>query len=78
LTRWINSHNQHNMNLNFLVIQEKAVSLFKDLKLKAEEGGRVNVEDLELKANHGWFERFKTQDQHTSDRPHQAKGQVLV
>jgi hypothetical protein len=55
------------MNLNFLVIREKAVSLFKDLKLKAEEGSRVNVEDLEFKASHGWFERFKAQDRHPID-----------
>jgi hypothetical protein len=49
------------MNLSFLIIQEKAMSLFKDLKLKAQEEGLANIcLDLELKANHGWFERFKT------------------
>jgi hypothetical protein len=37
------------------------MSLFKDLKLKAQEEGLANIcLDLELKANHGWFERFKT------------------
>jgi hypothetical protein len=46
------------MNLIFLIIQEKAVSLFEDLKQKAQEEGTANAQDLEFKASHGWFERF--------------------
>jgi hypothetical protein len=34
--------------------------LFKDLKLRAEEKGVANADYLEIKASHGWFERFKT------------------
>jgi hypothetical protein len=50
------------MNLSFLIIQDKAVSLFKDLKLnlKAQEEGVANAEDLEFKASYGSLERFKT------------------
>jgi hypothetical protein len=59
LTHWINSHSQHNMNLSFLVIQAKVMSLFEDLKLQAQEG-IASAEDLEFKAIHSWFERFKT------------------
>jgi hypothetical protein len=60
LTRWINSHIELNMNLSFLIIKEKAVLLFEDLKVKAQKGSIANVEDLEFKASHGWLERFKT------------------
>jgi hypothetical protein len=48
------------MNLSFLVIQEKPMSLLEDLKLKAQELGITNAEDLAFKASHGWFEKFKT------------------
>jgi hypothetical protein len=46
------------MNLSFLIIQEKALSLFKDLKLRAEEESIANSEELEFKASRGWFEKF--------------------
>jgi hypothetical protein len=48
------------MYLSFLNIQEKAMSLFKDLKLKAQEDGIPNADDLEFQASHDWFETFKT------------------
>jgi hypothetical protein len=60
LTHWIDSHNQHDMNFSFPITQEKAMSLYKDLKLKAQEEGIAEVEDYEFKASHGEFERFKT------------------
>jgi hypothetical protein len=56
-THCIDGHNQRNMNLSFVIIQGKAMYLFKNLKLRAEEGV-AHVEDLEFKASHGWCERL--------------------
>jgi hypothetical protein len=41
------------MNLGFVIIQEKAIYLFKDLKLRAEEEGVAHVEDLDPDPCHG-------------------------
>jgi hypothetical protein len=38
---FIDNHNEHNMTLSFLIIRDKAVSLFKDLKMKAKEEAQV-------------------------------------
>jgi hypothetical protein len=59
-THCIHGHNQRNVNLSFVIIQEKALSLFKDLKLRAEEEGVADVQNPEFKASHGWCERLKT------------------
>ncbi|XP_074850130.1 uncharacterized protein KIAA1958-like [Carettochelys insculpta] len=41
----------------------KALSLFEDLKKKAEEEKQVGAAKVMFKANHGWFERFQSMDQ---------------
>jgi hypothetical protein len=35
------------------------MSLFEDLKPKAQEEDAANVKDLQFKASHVWFDRFK-------------------
>jgi len=60
LLQWIDSHacREHSV-LPFSVIQDKALSLFSDLKRKAEDEGNPVSADFDFKASHGWFERFK-------------------
>jgi hypothetical protein len=59
LLQWIDNHAYEHSVLPFNVIQDKALSLFSDLKRKAEDGGNPVSADFEFKASHGWFERFK-------------------
>ncbi|XP_036598723.1 tigger transposable element-derived protein 1-like [Trichosurus vulpecula] len=53
LTVWIESQNQKNIPLSLMAIQDKARSLFEDLKVKYPEGTQV------FTASSGWFARFK-------------------
>nr|XP_020859335.1 tigger transposable element-derived protein 1-like [Phascolarctos cinereus] len=53
LTMWIEAQNQRNIPLSLLAIQDKARSLFEDLKVKYPEGTQV------FTASSGWFARFK-------------------
>jgi hypothetical protein len=59
LLHWLDSHARKHSTLPFNVIQEKALSLFSDLKRKAEDEGNPVSADFDFKASHGWFERFK-------------------
>jgi hypothetical protein len=59
LLHWIDSHDRKHSTLPFNVIQEKALSLFSDLKRKAEDEGNPISADSDFEASHGWFERFK-------------------
>jgi hypothetical protein len=59
LLQWIDSHAHAHTVLPFTVIQDKALSLFSDLKRKAEDEGNPVSADFDFKASHGWFERFK-------------------
>lgn len=59
LLQWINNHAREHTVLPFSVIQDKALSLFSDLKRKAEDEGNPVSADFDFKASHGWFERFK-------------------
>jgi hypothetical protein len=58
LLHWIDSHAHKHSILPFNVIQ-KALSLFSDLKRKAEDEGNPISADFDFKASHGWYERFK-------------------
>lgn len=55
LSHWIEDQTQKGIPLSFLIIQEKARSLYKDLQEKA---GITDTESA-FKASAGWFERFK-------------------
>jgi transposase-like protein len=55
LSVWIEDQHQRRMPLSFMLIQEKALSLFKDLKAKHGE----SVAGDTFNASHGWFNRFK-------------------
>jgi hypothetical protein len=59
LLHWIDSHARKHSTLPFNMIQEQALSLFSDLKRKAEDEGNPISVDFDFKASHGWFERFK-------------------
>jgi hypothetical protein len=59
LLQWIDNHTHEHSVLPFNVIQDKALSLFSDLKRKAEDEGNPVSADFDFKASHGWFERFK-------------------
>jgi hypothetical protein len=52
---WIENLQQQRMPISLMLIQEKALSLFEDLKRKHGErvGGHTSI------ASHGWFQRFK-------------------
>lgn len=59
LLQWIDSHAREHFVLPFSVIQDRALSLFSDLKRKAKDEGNPVSADFYFKASHGWFERFK-------------------
>jgi hypothetical protein len=56
LTHWINSHNHQFMNLSWLVIHEKVLSLFKDLKKNAVEDGETGIKHHEYIVTDDWLE----------------------
>ena len=55
LVQWLEDKQARRMPVSFGLIQEKATTLFEDLKAKAGEG--CNEDDFV--ASHGWFHRFK-------------------
>ncbi|XP_004386991.1 tigger transposable element-derived protein 1-like [Trichechus manatus latirostris] len=55
LSVWIEDQNQRNVPINVVLIQEKARSLFEDLKREQGEG----AESETFGASRGWFARFK-------------------
>lgn len=55
LSTWNEDEKQHSVPLSKMLIQEKAKSLYVDLKNKYREGSEVES----FGANHGWFEQFK-------------------
>ncbi|XP_068238407.1 tigger transposable element-derived protein 1-like [Palaemon carinicauda] len=55
LVMWIEHQKQRRVSLSLMLIQEKARSLYKDVKAKA--GGEAAGESFV--ASHGWFNRFK-------------------
>ena len=60
LSIWIDRQNRQRSTVSQESIQEKALSLFEDLKIKYPN------EDVELKASEGWFMRFKEQKSYRS------------
>jgi hypothetical protein len=59
LTCWTNNHKQPNTNLNFLIICEREISLFEDLKEKVGQERAAGIKDLEFEISQGWSEWFK-------------------
>ncbi|XP_018600856.2 tigger transposable element-derived protein 1-like [Scleropages formosus] len=59
LVQWIDSHSDRGIPLTTILIQEKARTLFVDLKNKALKEGDETVSKIKFKGSHGWFERFK-------------------
>nr|XP_028576556.1 tigger transposable element-derived protein 1-like isoform X1 [Podarcis muralis] len=59
LVQWIDCHGDRGAPLSFLLIQEKALSLFEDLKRKKAEKGDASAVGMGFKASKGWFDRFK-------------------
>ncbi|XP_060124428.1 tigger transposable element-derived protein 1-like isoform X1 [Zootoca vivipara] len=59
LVQWIDCHCDRDAPLSFLLIQEKALSLFEDLKRRKAEKGDASAEGMGFKASKGWFDRFK-------------------
>ena len=55
LSHWMEYQWQWRVRLSLTLIQEKAKSLFEDLKAKAGE----SAEEEAFAASHGWFQRFK-------------------
>nr|XP_057927183.1 uncharacterized protein LOC131128399 isoform X2 [Doryrhamphus excisus] len=55
LSNWIEHQSQREAPLSLMLIQEKARSLLKDLKMKAGE----DADDDTFAASSGWFHRFK-------------------
>lgn len=55
LSMWTEDQNQCDMPIRVVLIQEKARSLFEDLKREQGEG----AESETLRASHGWFAHFK-------------------
>lgn len=56
---WMGTQANQGIPLSTMLIQQKAVWFFEDLKKKAVEKGDSDEKDLSFKASHGWFERFK-------------------
>ena len=56
LSVWMQDQHQHQVPLSLMLIQEKAKSLYEDLKKKHGE----ESEGSPFNASHGWFHRFKT------------------
>jgi hypothetical protein len=65
LIHWINSHNECNMLLSF-IIRVKALSVFEDPKKKMKEQKQVWANKVTFKASHGWFEHFKVHSHYHS------------
>ncbi|XP_048867189.1 tigger transposable element-derived protein 1-like isoform X1 [Brienomyrus brachyistius] len=59
LVEWMGTQANQGIPLSTMLIQQKAMSLFEDLRKKAVEEGDSDAKDLSFKASHGWFERFK-------------------
>ncbi|ROT86069.1 putative tigger transposable element-derived protein 1-like isoform X9 [Penaeus vannamei] len=55
LSIWMEDCHQKSKPLSLMLIQEKALSLFEDLKTKYGE----EAADVTFTASHGWFNRFK-------------------
>ncbi|TEA40019.1 hypothetical protein DBR06_SOUSAS2910063, partial [Sousa chinensis] len=55
LSVWMQGQHQRRVPLSLMLIQEKAKSLYEDLK---KEHGEES-EGTSLSASHGWFHRFK-------------------
>ena len=55
LSVWMQDQHQHRVPLGLMLIQEKAKSLYEDLKKKHGE----ESEGASFNASHGWFHRFK-------------------
>ena len=55
LSVWMQNQHQHRVLLSLMLIQEKAKSLYKNLKKKHGE----ESEGTSFKASHRWFHRFK-------------------
>lgn len=55
LAMWLEHQSQSRVPLSLMLIQEKAKSIFEDLKAKAGE----SAADESFIASHGWFHRFK-------------------
>jgi hypothetical protein len=53
LMQWIDSHNELSATLSFIIIQHKALSLFKDLKEKAIKEGDGSAKEFEFERSHG-------------------------
>jgi len=57
LAIWIENQNQRRMPLSKMVIQNKALSIFNDIRKNSPSSSSENLEIFE--ASQGWFERFK-------------------
>lgn len=57
LNMWIDDHSQRNVLLSLAMIQEKARSIFEELKKEHSEGLGSGKDTFS--ASRGWFERFK-------------------
>uniref|UniRef100_A0A3Q1CCE3 HTH CENPB-type domain-containing protein n=1 Tax=Amphiprion ocellaris TaxID=80972 RepID=A0A3Q1CCE3_AMPOC len=55
LTIWLEDQQQRRIPLSLMLIQEKAKSIFEDVKAKAGESAAEET----FSASHGWFSRFK-------------------
>ncbi|XP_068247804.1 tigger transposable element-derived protein 1-like [Palaemon carinicauda] len=55
LTIWLEDQQQRRIPLSLMLIQEKAKSIFADVKAKAGESAAEET----FSASHGWFSRFK-------------------
>jgi len=58
LSIWIENQNQRRMPLSKMIIQNKALSIFNDIKKNSPSSSGKNLE--KFKASQGWFERFKS------------------
>lgn len=59
LVIWIEDQHQRRIPLSLLLIQEKARSLFSDVKQRLGESSTSVDEPQTFTASHGWFSRFK-------------------
>ena len=57
LQTWIEDLHQQHIPISLMLIQEKALSPFEDLKRKNPN----NVAEPSFNVSHGWFQRFKAQ-----------------
>lgn len=64
LLKWMNQQNFNFEQVKYLDVKEKALELFEAIKAHSKD---QNIDAVEFKASHGWFDRFRRRFTRTSN-----------